>query len=296
MSRRGSLLIVSLWLVTLLGALAVAMARYLSTELRVAGYRAAREQARALARGGVLIALGLLEADDTPEAWLGEPWAQPLTLAPAEGRQVTVAIVDEERRLSLARASNGELLALGIAAPVVEAFRDYVDEADASEDRPGEAVPYYPKNGPFESFEELRELPALSEAPQSAPLFAAHTSPYTSDRAALNLNTVSAEVLRAVGVSESAAGLVARFREQEGVFRAPGVQVLNDLKDQQGVDLTGTPDGNLLSGDGFGVASQTYTVTAEATLAKPAVRARVRAIVRRSGDDPPVIVDWRLGG
>lgn len=296
MSRRGSLLVVSLWLVTLLGTLAVAMARYLSTELRVAGYRAAREQARALARSGVLVALRVLQEDKTPEDWLGEAWAQPLTLQPADGQQVTVSLVDEQRKLSLQRATDDELRALTNAEPVVVEFRDYVDALDPAEDRPGDTPPFYAKNAPLQALEELRELPALSAAPDADDLLSVHASPYGGEEAVLNLNTVAPEVLRAVGVSESSIMLLMQFREQEDVFRAAGVQVLNDLKDRQGVDLTGTPDGNLLSGPAFGVSSQTFTVTAEATLARPAVRARVRAVVQRNGDEMPLIIAWRMGG
>ena len=76
------MLVITLWLVAMVSLIAIAVARSLSLEVRVAKYRAAREQARALARGGVSIALKRL-ADDagSPEAdgkaydWLGDDWA-----------------------------------------------------------------------------------------------------------------------------------------------------------------------------------------------------------------------------
>ena len=43
----------TLWLVTILSVLAVAIARYLSLEVRLTKYRLAREQAQALARSGI---------------------------------------------------------------------------------------------------------------------------------------------------------------------------------------------------------------------------------------------------
>ena len=70
----------TLWLVTILSVLAVAIGRYLSLGVKMAGYRLAREQAVTLARGGVYLAMQRL-ADDPPEAegqaydWEGDEWA-----------------------------------------------------------------------------------------------------------------------------------------------------------------------------------------------------------------------------
>ena len=59
----GSLLIMSLWLVVILAVLAVAVARSLSVDVRLAKYRQAHDQARALARSGVYLALQRLARD-----------------------------------------------------------------------------------------------------------------------------------------------------------------------------------------------------------------------------------------
>ena len=50
---KGSVLMVTLWLVAVLSMTAVALAGYLSTEARLTGYRVARAQARQWAKTGV---------------------------------------------------------------------------------------------------------------------------------------------------------------------------------------------------------------------------------------------------
>ena len=72
--QRGSLLVMTLWIITILGALSVAVARYLSTEVRVTRYRLARHEARELAHSGIVLALTLIQEDQiqTPTAdWSG---------------------------------------------------------------------------------------------------------------------------------------------------------------------------------------------------------------------------------
>ncbi len=74
--QAGSLLIITLWMVAILSTFAIAIARYMSVELRVMRYRAARAQARVMARSGVYVAMARLKADAGTYDWLGDPaWA-----------------------------------------------------------------------------------------------------------------------------------------------------------------------------------------------------------------------------
>ena len=65
--RVGSLLIITLWLVTILSVLAIAVARYLSVEVRLTKHRLASEEAKALARSGVYLAMQRLTQDGQPK-------------------------------------------------------------------------------------------------------------------------------------------------------------------------------------------------------------------------------------
>ena len=328
-TRSGSLLIITLWLVTILSVLAVAIGRYLSLGVKMARYRLAREQARTLARSGVYLAMQRL-ADDPPEAegraydWEGDEWASfsagesmggdpavwVIAFPPSgsgssrfRGR-VAIRITDEERKLSLNAATKDQLLAVAGDDGLAQAIIDARDEPDAAEDRPDQRPPYAAKNGPFAVPEELTDLPGMT--PQAYDALRASTSPYVGAGTALNINTAPVEVLRAFGLAEMTIQMITRFREgpdgpqehaQDGVFTEAGLAIVQALTDSQGVDLTGTPDGNRLSGPAVGVASQTFLVSAEGMVERPSVRARVEAVVRRAScpenGSAPCIIAWR---
>ncbi len=313
--HNGSLLILTLWLVTILSVLAVAIGRYLSLEVRLAKYRKAKEQAAALARSGVYLAMQRVVRDAAaPEAggraydWMGDEWAAPEAIATQDegsgaGGQLTVAIADEAGKLPLNTADQEQLARLTGDELLAQRLVDARDPPDAPEDAPERTPPYFAKNAPFVAPEEVSDVPDMT--PPLYDVLTTQTSPYAPAAEPMNLNTVSSEVLRAVGLSERAVQLVLQYREgpdgpdaheQDGVFQEGGVAILQTLKDQQGVDLTGTADGNRLISSLFDVSSQTFTVVSEATLARPSVRVRVTAVIRRAGcpDNQPVcLVAWR---
>ena len=331
-SRAGSLLVITLWLVTILSVLAIAIARALSIEVRLAKRRLAHEQAKVLARSGVYLAMQRLahdaqqpEADGKTYDWLGDDWAffpQPEAAAdatrwvmpvPADGAaataivgEISVQIVDEDRKLHLNTATKEELVTLTHDAVLAQAIVDVRDEPDPAEDRPNDQPPYMAKNGPIVAREELSDLAGMTRDLQTTLDDA--TSPYTAAGDPLNVNTVTPTVLRAIGVSESAIQLLTQFRdgpdgalahERDGVFEEAGLAILQTLKDRQGVDLTGTPDGNLLASDRFGVSSQTFIVVSEGRVERPPLLVRVEAVMRRTacgdGVPAPCIVAWREG-
>ena len=328
-TRSGSLLIMTLWLVTILSVLAVAIGRYLSLGVKMARYRLAREQARTLARSGVYLAMQRLasdgnEADGKSYDWEGDEWASfsaggsvdgdPAVWviafpSPGSGSsrlrgRVAIRITDEERKLSLNAATKDQLLAVAGDDGLAQAIIDARDEPDAAEDQPDHEPPYVAKNGPFAAPEELTDLPGMT--PQAYEALRASTSPYVGAGTALNINTASVEVLRALGLAETTIQMMTRFREgpdgpqehaQDGIFTDAGLLILQALTNSQGVDLTGTPDGNLLIGPTVGVASQTFLVSAEGMVERPAVRARIEALVRRApcpeNTPAPCIIAWR---
>jgi DNA uptake protein ComE-like DNA-binding protein len=324
-------LIVTLWLVTILSVLAVAVARYLSLDLRLTAYREAREQARSLARSGVDLAMQRLaqdgeEAQGTTYDWPGDEWAWfpsdgeeaeaaswviglPSREAPEGpvGASLRITITDEERKLSLHTVSKQTLVQLLADEAMAQAIVDARDEPDPSEDRPDETPPYFAKNGPFAAIEELADLPRMT--PDAFTRLRETTTPYPSDGTPVNVNTASEDVLRAMGLGEGAVQLIVHFRDgadgpqahgQDGVFEEAGLSILQALKDHEGVDLAGTPDGDLLSSTLFGVSSQTFTIVSEGIVSRPSARVRVEAVVKRAGcgdgAPSPCILRWRESG
>lgn len=318
MKRSGSLLIVTLWLVTILSILAVAIARHLSLGVKVSRYRIAREQAKALARGGVYLGLHRLAGDASPEAdgktydWPGDDWAAAGEASiPGPGStdnrfdgRLTLRVVDEERKLNLNTADKVQLAAFAGDDTLAQAILDARDEPDPAEDQPLAQPPYVAKNGPFRSPEELADVPGMTVEAYAA--LRNFSSPYLDGSTGVNVNTAPPEVLRALGLSETTVQMIERFRHgsdgpdehaEDGVFTEPGIAIVQLLNDHEGVDLTGTDDGNLLSSAAVGVSSQTFTVSAEGAITRPSIRVRVEAILRRApcpdGKPTPCIIAWR---
>src|SRR3989338_1833318 len=75
--QKGSLLVITLWLIAVLAMVAVALSRFLSTETRLMRYHGARAQARAWAEAGVRLAMHRLQEDTNAYDGLGERWATP---------------------------------------------------------------------------------------------------------------------------------------------------------------------------------------------------------------------------
>ncbi|MBI4004210.1 MAG: general secretion pathway protein GspK [Candidatus Omnitrophica bacterium] len=292
--RRGSLLVMTLWIVTILGALSVAVARYLSTEVRLTRYRLVRHEARELARSGVSLAQRLIQEDtDDPQVdWSEETWAQPLTVSPASGRQLTVVITDEERKLNVNAASAEQLEPLLGSRQLAEAIVDYADTGtDGPAESPVDTPPYYPKNASVVALEELRDLPDMTDEIFTALqqwTFAAG-APTTLT---VNINTATRDVLQAAGLPTLADAIVA-FREQGHYFASltPDV-VTENAAVPPPFDPANTEFQNARSR--LVVASQFFLVRATGSTTLPSVQHHVEAVIQRSTDSsPPRIIAWR---
>ena len=297
-SRRGSLLIITLWIVTILGALSVAVARYLSTEVRLTRYRLARQEARELARSGVYLAMSLIQQDSTSTPvvdWNAEPWAVPQTVSPVPGQQLTVTITDEERKLNVNTATSEQVAYILGDAALAQAIVDYVDAPDPSEDRLRDDPPYYAKNSPITVLEELSDVPDM-DAVRYQTLVSTAT-PFTVPTVPggpLNINTAVPEVLEAVGLSPTTVQTIIQYRSGPEHFLETGTALIT-LLENQGLVLDDAQRTVLASGL-FTVASQTFTVVAEGLVEPSAVRVRIQAVFQRSAGSPaPQIIAWREG-
>jgi len=281
MNRRGSkgsLLVITLWLVTILGALSIAVARYLSTEVRLTRYRLARQEARELARSGVSLALAILQKDqkETPtEDWSGDLWAVPLTVSPAPGRQLTVTMTDEERKLNVNTATLTQLSSL--LGNNAQAIVDYASAKDHH----------------IAALEELNDLDKTARA-----LLQANATPYTTGTAQneggpLNINTATQPAMLAYGLSEDTVNRIDEvLRTPNGRFKQPGT-ILSTL----GWDITDPTkagEGILLSS--MMTSSSVFLVVTEGIVEQPEVHVRIQAVIRRSTSTAaPTIVAWKEG-
>ena len=321
--ERGSLLIVTLWIITILSAVAVALGHAFSTEVRLMKYRLAHEQAMTLARSGVYLALQRLAHDPTPDVdWLGDSWAAPQPEAPVDqdvwvvvvpganpatgDAVVRVTITDENRRLNLNTADENQIDSLfGNVPKVMQAivdYRDLDDPEDSSEDGP---EPYYAKDAAFQQPEEVWTIPAVSDLPaELAQTLKDETTVYGSGT--VNLNTASEAVLVAMKyaaypdlrqhISTLVQGRAGSDRQFDMLNDCQWTGDINDgFKSCVGLGGLSIPDWTNLT-SGFASRSDVFWVDVVARVGTPEVVHRVHAIVKKEDNKVPSgsqIISWR---
>ncbi len=249
-SRRGSILLLVVWTVTLLSLFAVSVASQASFALGLTERLSDRLRASYVARGAAQYAAAALEMDDSAPDGFVEVWSDspgwfldhPLGVGvfrvraeePGSNGQPRYGLTDEDRRINLNTAPREMLqrffqLAGGVrqeeAASLAAAIEDWRDQDDATV--PGGAEgSYYRglddaydcKDGPFESVEELRLVrggsPALYRTLEP------YLTVYGSGR--LNVNTAGRTALLALGLSELGADGVVFYRAGEDHVEGTG--------------------------------------------------------------------------
>ncbi|SLN56869.1 general secretion pathway protein GspK [Oceanibacterium hippocampi] len=219
----GIALIVVLWGLALLGALAAGIATHGRGETRLVSDLRDAAESRHMADAGIALALrDLLDprtADDVDRT--GAPRDYRI-----DGTPITVQVSDEAGRIDLNEAP-GELLrglfmtvAPDRAANLAAAVQDWRDGDDDRRTGGAEAIDYRrlgrdgePANAPFQRVEELARVRGMDAAlfARVAPLVTVH-----SRLDGLDPDVASAATLAAIpGLSETVAGRLSRDRRQD---------------------------------------------------------------------------------
>lgn len=166
-SSRGAALIVAIFALMILTALAVAFASIARTDVILAGNHRTRVQGMSAAQSGVQYCRALLVSDDAGVDSTNEDWAlvqdQPIALD-VPGFTVNAAVTDESARLDVNTATREMLLRLpGMTEQAADSILDW---RDADEEPRAEGAesdyylslpsPYQASNAPFETIDELR--------------------------------------------------------------------------------------------------------------------------------------------
>ncbi len=256
----GSIFIIVLWALLLLGALAVALGAYVHPLLRVtARFQQNTERFFIAKAGAVKIAVEMHKYSTNSWQCLNEPWAKDTNLS----REVSLGAgsftlqcpVDEERKININTApskvlQNCLVMAGGLssskAADITAAIIDWRD-ADDSE-APGGAEsryyefltpPYRCKNGNFETMEELRLVKKVT--PELFSIMSDYFTVY--GRGKVNINTACNEILRCIVMDDNLTGKIIEFRKGEdgkpgtdddGIFRNAG-QIADLLSKEKGL-------------------------------------------------------------
>jgi len=180
---------------------------------------------------------------------------------------------------------------------------DYIDDDDEAYVAPGGALglevdegitpPYYAKNAPIAAHEELLDIPGMSAIVEEGTFATVRefTSAW-SDEALLNINTVSDDVLVALGFQPGTATAIADCRRAGTIFDDPAAIVTTAEGCVGAGALTPVEQGLLMNQ--FGIASNIFRVVSEGIVDDPPARVRVEAIIDRAGETP-VILAWRQG-
>ena len=174
--RRGSILILVLFVSTVLGLVGVSFAYRAGLKSRTVYHRAVSARLRAQARSAVAIAMANLEANTNGFDHLAERWAAEPVLSSGEwlpewsedsgiegpGYWASYMVIDEERKLNLLYASGEALTSLGMSAEQIESLFDWMDSdkiarAGGAEDDYYLSLPspYVAKNEPLDFLDEL---------------------------------------------------------------------------------------------------------------------------------------------
>ncbi len=231
--RRGSLLLVALWLVAVLAMLSIAVAHREALEIRLVRSQIEAAQARALARGGVRYAMALLRADAGRDQFdgLGDIWSVDQTPPPSSTPRppdstpppstevgaltvvipagdgmsreasITLRMVDEERKLPINRIGEkpvADMFQSLFGAEATKLIANYIAPSTAPPgggDEPLPGLHYVPKHGPIAVLEELFDIPGLAEALPTSPPDAlrASASPYLGSGDKSHININTAD-------------------------------------------------------------------------------------------------------
>lgn len=219
---KGSILILVLWTLFILGALAIAINSYVWPQLNFAGKFRDRAKALYAAKAGAKLVIAQVVQDkDTGYDSLKDPWYH----AYEGDLPFTVSVEDEERKININKAKQetlkqifmlteaaDEQAAKEIAASIVD-WRDADDkplENGAETGYYAGQEPSYPcKNADFQVLGELLQVRGMTQQ-----VFDASKGYLTVyGLGSVNLNTCNETVLRALGASEELARKITAYRK-----------------------------------------------------------------------------------
>ena len=227
--QKGAAHIVALWMLVLLTVIVVGFAHSVSNSLYFKRLLDARLDARHVAEAGIDLALGLISTDfEYTVEHCGSILAFSQNTEPGErlrlinsiGSQLDslswISLTDEQGKLNLNVASEAELMRIpGVNNELAASIIDWRDADNDVQSGGAESdyyrsllCPYECKNLPFESIEEL--LLVKGANPVLFEQINTFLTVYGDGR--ININATSPQVLVAMGLEESLAGRLVKFR------------------------------------------------------------------------------------
>ncbi len=240
-ASEGSILVLTLWILTMLVLLSVGLGYTTSIDQRLVSYQRDRLRALYLAKAGYYRALAEIEQDSTPQVdSFQDPWGQnpevfqdaalgegSFTVSyPVPGEdgeeEVVHGVVDEDRKVNINTASQAVLLRLpGMTEEIADAILDWRAKHRGLGESLGEV-----KGKPFEVLEEVLLVEGMTDEVFEA--LQAVTTVYTDGK--VNLNTSPKEVLESLGMDDGLVDKILRFRKGlDGIRGTEDDQIFTDI-------------------------------------------------------------------
>lgn len=256
-SRRGSVLVVTLFVGSALGLAVLSMSLRASVASRAASDARRVQHAEDIAESALALSFDALAQDDDRVDALTDAWATPRTMAevaralgmpPGEAEHWTLeaAIEDEHAKRLVSELGEESAAALGLSTERVDALLDWCD-ADDQPRRRGQESPVgesvrrgtRAKNARLESLSELSQVAGFAaprgDEPSDARTLSAVLTTWTDGR--VNLNTASAAVLRSLPLEEATVLQIVKARESLDTAWASIADVRGHISDASASDI-----------------------------------------------------------
>lgn len=270
MRKKAQVLIISLWILAILGVLSISLAHRVSLGLRLSRYHKERLKTTYLAKAGINIAINEIENDDQAYDSLKDKWASnpekfdKIYLDDFKTDFATVAqVVDEERKININTAPK-ELLAELLTETGAVNPAELANNICAWRGDTGVAIPDYQPlgyNNKGKKFSNIAELLLVRGFNEDAynPIKDLITVYPDEGDSRININTASPDTLEVlmntyvkklqernipIANPEALLETMIDFRNKDGVFTDISIEtILQNLTDEQKNILNDPTDG-----------------------------------------------------
>lgn len=303
--ERGFALVITLIVTALLVAITTEFIQEVFVETSLSHSYADAQQASLAAASGVDGAVKLLELSLKTQQYssLLDPWAAPQTIEDDRG-SITISIIEESGKLDINSIvfPNGTLNEdyyatarrlmerLGLSTGLCDAVADWIDTDNSQRSGGAETGfyrslpnPYDAKNGPVESYEELRMTTGFDEAilRKLNPFLTVYAEIPGSQLSKVNINTAPADLLAVLNaeMNDDLATRIVEYRRKTPIKSPAEITGIAGLE-TIGIALQGK----------ISVKGSVYRIQSRAQV-RDSVRI-VEAVVRLGGTQPAVLY-WR---
>jgi len=313
-SKKGSILILTLWVLSFLSVFAIGLSRNVSSQLHFASHLQDRLRMYYLACAGIERAIVELDADeDLGYDSLGEKWAasEEFKEMPLGAGYISLYIKDEAGKININKAPLSILKSMlenigevkpDDAADIANAIVDWrdidiiVSPGGAEDDYYGYLQAPYPcKNGELQIPEEMLLVKGMTPLIFSkiAGIITVHSE------GKVNINTANEDVLHALGLSSGLAGQIVEFRrgadeidgtKDDNVFKTPAeIRNIGPLFTKESEEINRLTSGNVLS-----VKSNIFRIFSSGVLKKGNrnLQNNIICVVQRFAGKPSRMLYW----